>query len=75
MKVMNGAYDIKTSMLRNVTPTAVRIFGICPYSYGAQADVSQESSKLLIFNIFINKIYESVCSSCCLVGVSIKNVL
>jgi len=70
---MNGTYDIKNSMLQNVTPAAVRISGSSSYSFGAQPVVSQESSRLLIFNIFINKIYESVCSSCCL-GV-VKNTV
>jgi len=75
MNVMNGTYDIKNSMLQNVTPVAVRISDTTSYSYGAQPDVSQESSRLLIFNIFGNEIYGSVCSSCCIVVVSIKNAL
>ena len=74
MNVMHGTHDIKNSMLQNVTPAAVRISGASSYCYGNQPVVSQESSGSLIFNIFV-KIYESVCSSCCLVVFSIKNAV
>jgi hypothetical protein len=62
-------------VLQNVTPAAVRISGVSSYSYGTQPVVSDESSGSLIFNIFINKIYGSVCISCFLVVVSIKNAV
>jgi hypothetical protein len=75
MNVTNVKYDIKNSMLQNVTPAAVRISGASFYSYGNQLDVSQESSGSLIFNIFVNKIYGSVCIFCCLVDVSVKNAV
>jgi hypothetical protein len=75
MNVMNGTYKIKNSMLQNVAPAIVRISGASSYSYGTQPVVSEESSGSLIFNIFINKIYGSACSSCCLVAVSIKNAV
>jgi hypothetical protein len=67
--------NVKKSLLQNVTPAAVRISGASSYSYGTQLVVAEESPGSLIFNIFINKIYGSVCSSCCLVVVSIKTAV
>jgi hypothetical protein len=75
MNVMNDTYDVKFSMLRKVKPAGVRISSTSSYSYGIRPAVLQESSGSSIFNIFVNDIYGSACSSGCLVVFSIKNAV